>query len=190
MRMLLAAGLVAGLLPSTIVLSALYAQTSGDRHIVPGKSVGAIALGMSYAEVARILGEPQGSERWDRPFPLRLYLWTGLIVDFDASDTVVCIHARRAFYSTTGGLTIGYSEPAVRTVMGPPSRYIDEAAVEHQPADAGRIDLFYDAKGIAFELVNWKVDMILVYTPSRYGPLQTLSLWGRPARCSGIDKPS
>jgi hypothetical protein len=129
MRMFLGALLATGVLSLTIVPSALYAQVSDDKLIVPGKSVGAITLGMSAAEVLQILGDPDRSnDSTDPSFPgAKFYAWnpTGreITVAIDRLGVVRIIAFGKQF-ATSDGIAVGVSDLRVRSVLGEPSKLL------------------------------------------------------------------
>lgn len=126
-RVFLSILLMTGLL-STAVAPMLYAQGSDDTLIVPGKSIGAIRLGMSPGEVLRILGDPAQSGRdsstrswylWFRNEGSHSYILDVKII----GSSVAAIYTEDPQYSTSDGIRAGASQLRIVSALGNPERH-------------------------------------------------------------------
>jgi hypothetical protein len=105
--------LVAGLLAAA-ALGSKDRHASDSRLIVPGKSIGAVAIGASGAAVASVYGEPQSEIAvvvavGAPPGTLATYRSHGgrLYVTYDSRGTVVGVQTTSRYYRTAGGIGVG-----------------------------------------------------------------------------------
>jgi outer membrane protein assembly factor BamE (lipoprotein component of BamABCDE complex) len=106
------------------ILTSLTRASDDDTLIVPGKSVGAVTMGMSPGEVLRILGDPDQSGKYPTS---SWYLWFRhegnkaytLQVNLDGSGVIAFV-VQDPRYATSDGVAVGVSELRVKTVLGDP----------------------------------------------------------------------
>jgi len=110
---------VLSLLVIAALLLPLPVQADNDHLIVPWRRVGPIALGMTAADVIRILGEP--TQKNGGPV-VTTYHWQDELSVTVKTDTlyVTQICAVSADYATAQGLRPGLPETAVTQLMGDP----------------------------------------------------------------------
>jgi hypothetical protein len=111
---------IAVLLALLVVLSfCRQARAQNDHLIVPWERIGPIALGMSAADLNRILGEPTQTLRG--PF-VSVYNWKNNLSVFIKTDgsyvTQIC--ALNPSYATAQGVHPGSTDLAVTALLGPP----------------------------------------------------------------------
>ena len=102
LRLTLAAALFA--------LSAVAASAQSDSLIVPGQRIGAVARGITAAELYKIMGNPQKSRAME---DFVVYEFELLQV-ITRADRVVGIHTSGPTYATREGLHVGSSVLEVR----------------------------------------------------------------------------
>jgi hypothetical protein len=110
-----------------------------DTLIVPGMSVGPISLGMSPADIYRILGDPASVGK-DGDFPdgkLYFYNNRGINITVDNS-AVVQIAITGTQYATREGIAIGVTELRVSALLGEPS-----ITKEYKNECAGRVSGYH-----------------------------------------------
>jgi len=107
------------LLAAATLLLPAKVQADNDHLIVPWRRIGPISLGMSAADVIRILGEP--TQKNSGPV-VTVYHWQDELSVTVKSDTayVTQICAVSPDYATVQGLRPGLPETAVTQLMGEP----------------------------------------------------------------------
>ncbi len=135
--------------PRSVRVTAIHASPGDPTSIVPGRSIGAIRLGMKLADVTAIAGPSTDKEaaadgvtyRWaDAPAEhgFAVHVTRG-----GAVNRVVIMDDAR--YTTAGGLRTGSTDPDIRAALGAPSSVTVDAASQ-------RAMLRYDELGVWFEI--------------------------------------
>lgn len=135
--------------PRSVQMVAVRASPGEPASIVPGRSIGAIRLGMKLAEVTAIAGASTSKKaaadgvtyRWaDAPAEhgFAVHVTKGGVV-----DRVVIMGDER--YTTAGGLHTGNTGPDIRAALGAPSAVTVDTASQ-------RAILRYGALGVWFEI--------------------------------------
>lgn len=94
-----------------------------DKLIVPGERIGPIVLGMSQADVLKILGEPlQSIIHTDGHSS---YEYKDFWVYISSDSRVYRVTTNSPEYTTADGIRVGMTEPEVRAKWGKPKRMED-----------------------------------------------------------------
>jgi hypothetical protein len=115
-------GLVLALLFAVTLLLCEQAQAQNDRLIVPWKRVGPVELGMTAADLFRILGDPTQTIREPPDRDVTVYEWNNDLSVYVKKDgsyvTQIC--ARSLVYATAEGVHPGSTELSVTALLGEP----------------------------------------------------------------------
>ena len=113
------ANCVLSLLAAAALLLPVTVRAENDHLIVPWRRIGPISLGMTAADVIRILGEP--TQKNGGPV-VTVYHWQNELSVTVRTDTlsVTQVCAVSPDYATAKGLRPGLSEDAVAQLMGEP----------------------------------------------------------------------
>ena len=158
------------MLRSTIIaaLSALLIALTGtnaeaDNLIVAGQRIGPISLGMSAAELFRVMGDP--TETQSNEF-MQSYLF-GRKHEYGFWTLNVRVENSRIFavttsgpeFSTPDGIHVGDSRLAMEAKMGPPER-------THKLTD-NQFVYDYKRRSISLQVINGRIVSINVGSPHR-----------------------
>jgi hypothetical protein len=108
-------------LVATVLAFCGQAQAQNDHLIVPWQRIGPIELGMTAADLFRVMGEPTQTSRGP-PGGINIYRWKNdlsVYVKMDGSYvTQIC--ALNPIYATAAGVHPGLPDLSVTELMGPP----------------------------------------------------------------------
>ena len=132
--------LAASVLLLAAALAAVFALRSGRDHpaqgakqtqgtavhdpptIVPGRSIGAVRLGMSEADVKKTYGDPQTVAPWTsrgKTGTTAIYFLHGGLAQVSYyQGRVIQVTSRSAYYKTAGGIGVGTSAPRISDGAG------------------------------------------------------------------------
>ena len=100
------------------VVAALALPSSAAAAIVPGKSIGGIALSMSQAKVRATLGKPSSIQRGTNDFgPWTNYVYAKYTVHFQGNTQVTQIDTTSAAERTASGVGVGSTKAQVRAAL-------------------------------------------------------------------------
>jgi hypothetical protein len=131
---------------------------ASDNRIVAGQRIGPISMGMSKAQVFRVMGDPTSSDEI-----LNIYTFGKLNVDFGKTGRVWQIATQNSQFATPEGVRVGDSALAMEAKLGPPKSrqnwtHLDRVAFKY----------VYEAKGvpggIEFRSENGRITNITVYS--------------------------
>ncbi|HUU17044.1 MAG TPA: S8 family serine peptidase, partial [Sedimentisphaerales bacterium] len=167
-----------------------HPQTNSEtKTIVPGVRVGDYTFDMSKDEVLRKLGEPEyihfgedevvhrGEEKYNlNNLPRGLIIMAfGNISFWISDDSVEAISVRSPLYKFSNGLGVGDSEQKIKQAFGEDFQ-LGEGKDLRLREDEEKDLLFYDAKGLGFEIhkKNQTIAEILVYEGSSVKPIESI----------------
>jgi len=115
-------------------------MASNDNLIVPGERVGRVFLGMTTAQLYRVMGEPTNTVAYNAG-GFR-YEWRDLSVIVNRSSTVTWMITSGSTYSLAGGVTVGSSTLALQSNRPPPafSRAEDASRTSYCYSDGLGVD--------------------------------------------------
>jgi hypothetical protein len=101
-----------------VVATAVALAAGADAAIVPQRSIGGIAIGMSQTKVRAVRGKPARIERGTNEFgPYTTFRYAGYAVQFQGNSAVTQVETTARSERMVGGVGVGSTRAQVRAAI-------------------------------------------------------------------------